>query len=145
MFVTVYADASFNSTNGSGGYGIYMRCDNGVFKRGGYIPRVTNSCAAEMIAILQGIKYAVGTWQDTHAVLVKTDCQAAIHHLLNSTGRFTRYRDEYLSLLREHDISVYLRYVKGHQSDGGVQGWINNECDRLAGKARYRGDRSRGN
>ncbi|KYF56623.1 hypothetical protein BE08_42920 [Sorangium cellulosum] len=81
FWVTCYTDASFGPSGA--GWAVWARCVEGrVVRRGACPGYVTSSLEAELAAIFAGVFVACRTWgARIRGVVVRTDCQAAIHLL----------------------------------------------------------------
>ncbi|WP_437730748.1 RNase H family protein [Sorangium sp. So ce1335] len=145
FWVTCYTDASFGPSGA--GWAVWARCVEGrVVRRGACPAYVTSSLEAELAAIFAGVFVAYRTWgARIRGVVVRTDCQAAIHLLTTDAVRprtqkrwpgAMRLREKILALVKERGIGLDLRWVMGHQASNSVQAYLNRACDKLAAKAR---------
>jgi ribonuclease HI len=110
---------------------------------------VASALDAELSAIFAGIYLAHRAWGDrVRGVVVRTDCQAAIHLLTVASLRqrtqkrnpgAARLREKIRAFAREHGIALDFRWVKGHQTTNTVQAYLNRARDELAAPARSSG------
>ncbi|WP_437955073.1 RNase H family protein [Sorangium sp. So ce119] len=145
FWVTCYTDASFGPSGA--GWAVWARCVEGrVVRRGACPGYVKSSLEAELAAIFAGLFVACRTWgARIRGVVVRTDCQAAIHLLTTDAVRprtqnrwpgAMRLRAKILALVKERGIGLDLRWVMGHQASNCVQAYLNRACDKLAAVAR---------
>ena len=131
LWATVYCDAS-----GNGNWAARVRYDRpphrvmswGESKYNG------NSTAAELNAILQGVKLALETWPELEGVGVRSDCQSAIAlaqwNAKLSKKPFLRSLQEELIRVRG-SVKIRLVWVKGHQNPSkSQQAYLNDWCDK---------------
>lgn len=144
MRVTIIADASWCPQTHVAGYGFWIASDRG--KQGGsgaMRNTVVNNNAAEMMALINGLHHAckTGLVQACDAVLLQTDCQAAIHALVNAETRkhISKTELELVAYFKELQdrvgFNVEFRHVKGHTDGKQPRLFINNKCDEFARKA----------
>lgn len=138
IWTTVHADASFK--DGRGSWAAWVKTSAGRVVRSGACPEyVRNSGHAELAAVFAGIHLAVSAFPHTTAILVRSDCRAALHNLAH---RASPSSDPAVQRLRERirtalgDRHVRIKWVKGHRGGDTVESWVNNACDRLAREAR---------
>ncbi|MGK3992125.1 RNase H family protein [Sorangium sp. So ce1024] len=147
FWVTCYTDASFGPSGA--GWAVWARSVEGrVVRRGACPGYVKSSLEAELAAIFAGVFVACRTWgARVGGVVVRTDCQAAIHLLTTDAVRprtqkrwpgAMRLRAKIQDLVKERGIGLELRWVMGHQPSNSVQAYLNRACDKLATKARKR-------
>lgn len=145
FWVTCYTDASFSHSGA--GWAVWGRCVEGRLVRRGACPGyVKSSLEAELAAVFAGIFLSCQTWgARVRGVVVRTDCQPAIHLLTTDGVRprtqkrwpgAMRLRAKILGLVKERGIGLDLRWVMGHQASNSVQAYLNRACDELAAEAR---------
>lgn len=137
MLVTLYCDASFDSRTRTGGWGVWLRSDEGrIIKAGPCPPYLRFSYEAELSAIFAGLWLACNTWEKTEAVLVRSDAQDALRIIVgrqNAKHRaakrlFFKIKD----LCRDKNVKIIPRWVKGHQAGSNTDAWLNRRVDELA-------------
>lgn len=140
-WATAYTDASFDSNTGEGSWGVYLRHSKAPFKveRGGRCD-VRDSFAAEMHALVVAVALAQVAWPDLKGIGVKTDCKSLLHvarwdskpHRRPDIARL----QSQLQTLLDQGPYLRVRWVKAHQTNRTVQGWVNNRVDRIAKRHR---------
>ena len=134
MFVTVYVDASFCGTTKAYGWAAWVRSDEGR-----YLPSGNGVCVdsveAELRAILYGIKEAVK--QGGKKILLKSDCQAAVDMAKEGAPpskrpKYKELQDDISRLCKSNNVIRDIRWVKGHQGEGSVPGWLNQRVHEMA-------------
>lgn len=141
--MTCYTDASYSKGAG-GAWAVWLRCERGRLVRHGLCPPyVHESNAAELAAIYAGLYLAVSTWGDAVAgVSVRSDSRVALaladpEHRMATDGAARRLQKRIRRLLREHELALDCRWVRGHQPvHAGTHAYLNDRCDRLAKRAR---------
>lgn len=142
MRVTIIADASHCPDTGAAGYGYWIACARG--KLGGDGPIMTTSATstvAEMRALANALHRAVveRLVQVGDAVLLQTDCEAAIKAFDGTRGRLIKEEHEakeYLNSLKvRFNLSFEFRHVKGHSKIKEARYAANNTCDKRARQA----------
>jgi len=134
MWVNIIADASYCPDTNTGGYGFWISSERGKEGGNGILPGIVyNNFAAELMAIIKGVEYALKKRLliTGDALLIQTDCQAAICALENkririSTQEFYLTRD-FKALTK--GIFVEYRHVKGHSREKGDRFKANKICD----------------
>jgi ribonuclease HI len=143
VWVTCYTDASYSDDAG-GAWAVWLRCDRGRLVRSGLCPPyVREANAAELAAIFAGLHLAVTTWGSrVDGVSLRSDSKVALGHAdpeskLSRNSALRRLQERVRSLLREHDLELDCRWVRGHQRvEAGTHAFLNDRCDRLAKRAR---------
>jgi ribonuclease HI len=136
MWVTSYTDASWDQALRAGGWGAYLRSDDGLLERKGPLLAV-DSYMAELVAIEQAVGAVLDAWPHTTGILVVSDCTGAIQALRNdrqprrADARAVRRRVE---AMRDGRHFRY-RWVKGHAGGRTKQSWVNIRADELARQA----------
>lgn len=139
MLTTLYCDASFCPRDRVGGWAIWLRSEEGRHIESGPVPEYCNvSNEAELAAIYAGIYRAITLWGRTEAILVRSDCTAALHWMEQRYEAPTEGgRRLQLLIRRLHDnrmLSLIPRWVKGHQGGDQTEAWLNRRVDRMARK-----------
>ena len=142
MWVTVYADASFDRDDG-GGWGVWVRSERGrIVRRGKCPPYVTTSGQAELAAIYAGLFLALRAWgADVRGFFVRSDSQEALLYLdskapLSRARAVARLQTKIRGLIRP-GVDVHAKWVKGHQKRStGTGAYLNAACDKLAKRGR---------
>lgn len=122
-----YSDGSCDNLNpirpGGAAYIIMDEKENILKKKSkGFIDTTNNR--AELIAIVS----IVNSLPDNSFVTIHTDSEYCIKALLSKSPKKNLDQIElYHNICKEHNISVYFQWVKGH--DGNK---YNGECDRMA-------------
>jgi ribonuclease HI len=143
FWVTCYTDASFRPSGA--GWGVWLRSVLGrVVRQGPCPPYVKSALEAELAAIFAGVYLAWQTWRSSvRGIVVRTDCQTAIDWLSLSQlsakmckkwPGAARLHSKIRSFVRECGIELDMRWVKGHQRTNTTQSYLNNACDKLAGR-----------
>jgi ribonuclease HI len=142
VWVTVYADASFNPVEG-GGWGVWVRSERGRFvRRGKCPPYVKTSGEAELAAIYAGVCLALRAWKgEVRGFFVRSDSQEALFHAVPaaplSRAPAVRRLQQKLRELLGPRIEVHAKWVKGHQKpSNGTAAYLNAACDKLAKRGR---------
>lgn len=137
MLVTLYCDASFCSRTKTGGWAVWLRSDAGRIVRGGACPEyVAHAYEAELAAIFAGVHLALTQWPQTTAVLVRSDCRAALDIMrqqqrVKHPGART-LAGKIQALRTKKRTRLIPRWVKGHQHGEAVDAWLNRKVDALA-------------
>lgn len=135
MLVTLYCDASWNSSKNVGGWAVWLRSSHGRIVRSGECPDYCDSSTvAELAAIFAGLHIATESWADTSKVLVRSDCTGALSAIRNKprVASMVRLHRKISQLKVLSGIAIEDRWVKGHQFSGEVEAYVNNRVDRLA-------------
>lgn len=141
-WITVHADASYNPKTREGGWAVWVRGGGGRIVSSGPCPDyVANAHHAELAAIYAGIHLAVKKFPEVTAILVRSDCQPALHNLQNLQ---VPNRNAVIERLRVKICEaagprlIKTKWVRGHDSGNTRESWVNNACDRMAREARLR-------
>ncbi|MEI7891749.1 MAG: ribonuclease H family protein [Myxococcales bacterium] len=153
MLVTLYTDASYSQSRGSG-WAVWLRSNRGrIVRYGECPPYVSSSHDAELSAIFAGVYLARSSWPDATRILVCSDCKGALDQIAahltrarhSSTARLLTKIDK---LVAGSGVTLDCRWVKGHQNpSNGVGAWLNVRCDalsRLGREARAASKRTKG-
>lgn len=137
MLVTLYCDASFCSSTGAGGYGVWLRSDLGHLVRGGRTPGYcAHAYEAELAAIYAGVYLAATQWPDTHRILVRSDCRGALRLMAGQqTPRHDgaiRLHSRILQTARAHRLELVPKWVRGHRKGPHTDAYINRQVDAIA-------------
>lgn len=149
-YISGYSDASYKATKPykGGGWGIRIRDDNWRITRAGPCPDwVMNSNHVELCGVWAAIYTACTKLNSKLAniVVIKTDNQAVCHWFgwkFDGKYRYPKHPkaaalvQRALELCAEHKVKLVVTWVKGHNGTKTIEGYLNNEVDRLAGKAR---------
>lgn len=139
MRTTIIADASFCPNTKVGGYGFWIANERG--RKGGdgvFKEPVENNIAAEMMALLNGLAHAIhiGLIHKGEAVLIQTDCTPAIDAFKGLRKSVTQQENGLIEwfngFVRDHNLNIEFRHVKGHSNDKANRYVANNICDRKA-------------
>lgn len=161
-FVTLFADASLDDATKASGYGGWAKRDGQTFETSGPLPDAESSTEAEMDAIYRTLQDAIeqGFIKPGDRVLLQSDCLHALciflkvidgtkaanlstkrepHGLPVFPARRARasFREHpavagIAAAMREHQLQLFMRHVKGHQSIDNPRAWVNHRVDRLA-------------
>lgn len=139
MLVTLMTDASFCHDTRAGGYGFWAISERAKLGGGGPLKnRVSGACAAEMMAVVNGLDAArkQGVAETGDHFLVQVDSMDAIARF---NGRVQpNHSDEKDALIalnaftREHGVTVSFRHVKAHSGKKDQRSRANQHCDRRA-------------
>lgn len=143
MLVTLYCDASWSTSHGgTGGWGVWLRSDQGrIIRRGPCPDYCKHVFEAELAAIFAGLHLAVTYWPDTKTIVVRSDCRHAVNIV---TGQQVpkekhraarRLRNKITKLRKRHKVRIIGKWVKGHQPGDKVDAYLNRRVDQLAGEA----------
>lgn len=137
MLTTLYCDASFCPEYFVGGWGVWLRSAHGRHVESGTTPAYCHRAdEAEFAAIYAGVYRAVTRWPATSAVLVRSDCQTALHWMENryqpNAGGGRRLLELITNLQEKHDVRLIPRWVKGHRSGDDTDVYLNRRVDEMA-------------
>lgn len=143
LLVSVFADASYCHDTGAAGWGGWAKSDRGRVYNGGPLKDVYRSVAlAELAAVANALEMAVqsGVAPTGCHVLVQTDNDQVVRYL-NGEGHangmeprrlFERVRNIIRYVLKDHDITLSARHVRGHQGTAVPRNAVNEMCDKKA-------------
>ncbi len=145
MWITLYCDASYKKGFG-GTWAVWIKCDKGRLVNSGDCPSyVDNSISAEMYAAYEGIKQALKKWDDVEGIQINSDCTTVCRafwpwskKIKNASAKFIQERT--LKLLKEKEILVRGKHVKGHQKPTTTRAYINGRCDDMAREERLKNE-----
>lgn len=139
MLTTLYCDASFCPDEMVGGWAIWVRNERARHIEKGPTPEYCNNSAeAELAAIYAGIYRIVTRWPDTTAILVRSDCQAALGW---ATDEFSpkpekksavKLTKKIQLIKREHPVRLIPRWVKAHRKGSETDVYLNRRVDEMA-------------
>lgn len=133
---TVITDASFCPILKVGGWAAWIKGDGGIsIKDGGILPAPDlNSTLAEMMAAGNGIWLAAKA--GATCILIQSDCQAVIHLVEGQTRspKLLAYWQDFMAMPLMAGVKLEARHVKGHGPILDARTWVNNWCDKTAGK-----------
>lgn len=139
MWVTIIADASFCPETKRAGYGYWIASQRGkIGGEGAMSGSVENNIAAEMIALLNGLRAAVSKELILagDCVLLQTDCQPAIDAFLDKRQTISNQElqlvNGYTKFVKRLELKVRFKHVKGHSENTEAKFIVNNICDRNA-------------
>jgi ribonuclease HI len=137
MLTTLYCDASWCPHLLVGGWAIWLRSERGRIVEDGVVPEYcSQSYEAELAAIYAGIYRTLSRWPNTTAILVRSDCETALHLMSNLyQGRHQgarRLATKIHGLQREVGVRLIPRWVKGHQRGTNTDAYLNNRVDEMA-------------
>lgn len=146
MFVTIIADASFDSRYGVGGYGYWIASARGKQPGEGALRgTVVSALQAEMMAVCRALHDAVKLRlvEPGDQVLVQTDCQGAIDFLKRASLKDIGLQHEanrlvwtvFDRLKSVHNLFITFKHVKGHTQLREARFAANRACDARAKKA----------
>ena len=137
MLTTLYCDASFCPHQLVGGWAIWIRSERGRFVENGKTPDYCqNSSEAELVAIYAGIYRTLTRWPETTAILVRSDCTAALdwmvgrHHPKKESGQ--RVANKIQQLKHQRGVRLIPRWVKAHREGSETDVYLNRRVDKLA-------------
>lgn len=135
MLTTLYCDASWYQEERVGGWAVWLRSERGRIVRAGTVPDYCeHAYEAELAAIFAGVYLTTASWPDTSAIVVRSDCDAALK--LMSGRNLPRHQGAHMLTSKISEIQKSIRllpkWVKGHQSGDSTEAWINRKVDRLA-------------
>lgn len=140
MLVTIYTDASYKE--GKGGGAAWIKSDNGTIKMSkAYSAKDVFDAEAKIVYI--AIRHVLKIWKETEVIFVNTDNLELCKYMWDFIDKVpkTEYKKKVVSELKKLCTNAGAKYrfkhVKGHQdSDNGIRAWLNNWCDKKAGKKR---------
>lgn len=137
MLVTLYCDASFCPKTYSGGWAAWLRSERGRIIRSGPTPDYCrHAYEAEIAAIYAGLYLVTRSWPEAEAVLVRSDCTAALHLMQRrreASHRGARRLATKIEGLRiAHGIKLVPRWVKGHRGGEQTDAYLNRRVDEMA-------------
>lgn len=153
VFLSGYADASFNPADKRGGYGVWVRDHEKRVVAGGPCPEwAADSMLAEFWAVCRAVHVAMEKLDRTNAniVVIKSDCQAVVEWFRGERPRVAPRVVEAVvpemvkvfTVMKWADLRLIVKWVKGHQGnrhgngETNVQGWLNNHVDQIARRCR---------
>jgi ribonuclease HI len=133
MKVTVYTDASLRGKKAT--WAVWLRSNKGRIVKSGKCPSwIKDINAAEIFAIYKGAQIAIKKWDATF-LWVRTDSKTAITMLIKKgTIRTREDIQQARGLFQQLDIDAHFKHIKAHGNGETIQSYINNECDRRAGR-----------
>lgn len=137
MFVTLYTDASWDHKARVGGWACWLRSNQGKIVRAGYVPDYcVYAYEAELAAVFAGIWTALQSWDATHTILIRSDCQQALA-LVDGQSAAKHYgacrlQSKLQELRRSSNVRLLTRWVKGHRRSSTTDAWVNNRVDQIA-------------
>lgn len=140
MKVIIVADASFCPTTKCFGYSIAVHSNKRLYTKDGFVDSAPSSAAAEMLATVIAIGYAIekNLIKNSDTVTVYTDCSHVVSRIRGYPVKECLVMQEAHSLLTEllsaHDFRLKVEHVKGHQPSA-MSNWLgrlHNQCDRAA-------------
>ena len=137
MLTILYCDASWYTDERCGGWGVWLKSDQGRVVTSGVIPAyVGRSHEAELAAIFAGIYLAMKEWPNTSRIIVRNDCGAALNLMAGKQLPKPRHVGA-IRLIEKIDqfrpyVKLIPRWVKGHQNTGTTEAWLNQRVDRMA-------------
>lgn len=141
MRVTIIADASYCPNTKAGGWGIWVASERGKHGDGGaFEKQVDGSCAAEMMAVVNGLHRATkyNLAQKGDHILLQTDCQSAIDAFSGKRNIYNKDEAKAKKMLYAIKLKIGLtlsfRHVKGHSKSKEARYVTNNLCDERAKK-----------
>jgi len=144
MLTTLYCDASWATHKQLGGWAVWLRSDEGRIIENGPTPGYcTLSYEAELAAIFAGVHLATTRWPGTEAILVRSDCQQALDLISEKRPPKDKHPgacrlvSKILEARNVANVRLIPRWVKGHQSGGKVDAWLNRRVDILSRRASY--------
>jgi ribonuclease HI len=147
VWVTLYADASFNRAQG-GAWAVWLRSARGRIVRSGKCPPyVRDANSAELAAIYAGVYLACRAWpQVVRGLLVRSDSQTALRLTepssdLSKNPASRALQRKLRALVGAKKLVVQCRWVQGHQpKKRSTAAYLNGACDaRAKGARRTRG------
>lgn len=153
--ITLFTDASYSDQTNMGGAGFWAKGGTtGNVKLEGSFPIMdaASSHHAEFLASMRAIDLLLedpafnellSSGIGCRLVLV-TDCQGTKQLLESGKGKLLAHPDSpcriaydrFKSIQHNLGFQLKVNWVKAHNSDGSPRTWVNNLCDKYAGKAR---------
>lgn len=122
-YITVFADASYCSRTRVCGWAFWIKADTveGTVRRSGVMNNVVNSTDAEILAMVEAIKFVETIDYQDCVINVQSDCMSALDSLRESSkSSFPGSK------------ALVFKHVKGHQGVKGPRSAVNTWCDRTA-------------
>lgn len=141
MSATIIADASYCSRTKAAGYAYWISADRGKH-RGRGAPRIPpqDATVAELMAVVVGIVKATNLQLVCRGetVLIQTDCTSVVG-LINGNRKAREGQEEevfnfYRSHIKQYELHVSARHVKGHTVRKEARFYVNRYCDSQAKK-----------
>ena len=142
MRVTIITDAGFCPQLEVGGYGYWIASERGKKYGGGRIKvdPIINSIAAEMMGMVNGLYVALreSLVLTGDEVLIQCDCIPALQAFQNMRKNITEQElwvvAKMQEVIKDQNLLVNYRHVKGHTSGNQPRLYVNNFCDEKATK-----------
>lgn len=139
MWVSLFTDASVYDQHEAGGWGAWVKSERGRRYGGGAIKvDIKSSNEAEMMAIAKGLALGIktGIIEKGDSVLIQSDNKCAIKNLESGDENHPKDKHKVVAIVnkivKEHDLFLKYRHVKGHMGNGQKRYAVNEICDRLA-------------
>jgi ribonuclease HI len=145
-FITINTDASFNRKNGVCGFAFYIICDFFKITKGGaFKGRASSAMEAELWAManaLHTLEAQADLPEVKKAIIINSDCLWAFRQIsLKSKNEAGRKVAQILKRLRKKTANRWgirpafeFRHVKAHNGTPDARSWVNDWCDKEAGK-----------
>ena len=135
-FITVNTDASYCHKTKVGGWAMWIRGDDFVYKMSGaFKDYVLSSAEAELKAVKKALYVLEKNLHDYDVLIINTDCEGNINkikRLVELREYEKKLNDRIGSTIRPRSVRV--RHVKAHTKVRSARGWINKWCDSNARK-----------
>ena len=134
IICTVNTDASFNSQRGTGGYAIWIRCDEVVVKYWGQFQgKVSDSNECEIKAVVNALSIVLRHNIKCDAVCINCD-NSTLRNAVNHKQVPKRFETEIQKLheLMDKFDKVYAKTIKGHTNKTSPRDYVNRWCDEMS-------------
>lgn len=136
-YVFINSDASYIDQTNEGGFGIWIKTENGLIikKAAKFKEKVYNSYEAELKAVINAVHIITNTIPHTDRLYIICDNLGVVNTInrrLNLNERYDPLYDMLFKMLARFP-KVEARHVKGHQKKlNTAQAFINDWCDKMA-------------
>lgn len=142
--ITINTDASYNPSDNSGGYGIWIKSDFFTIKNHGkFKSKIVDANEAEIKAIVNALKILrskliSNSFPVRFNVLIFNCDNACARNIINRKKYSERFKHEgemLLNLISGFDVS-YAKHINGHKKAINARQYVNNWCDKMSKKYR---------
>ena len=136
--ITLFSDASWCPDTLRGAYACWWKVDGRASRDAGVLKEgVPSSQHAELFAMANGIWLVCKRTNPPAGsrIIAQTDCMAVIHLLTGARRRSADHQQADAKafvhgLLRQQDIRIEFRHVKGHKGNATPRNAVNSWCDK---------------
>lgn len=139
MIVSLFTDASFCPDTQVGGWGCWIKSDRRQFTTGSpFRNLVTGANAAEMRALANGLRAALqfGIAEKGDKIIAQVDNMHVVGLMSGRNykmkGDEREAKEKIERLVRDNDLTLEVRHVKGHATSRGGRNRANGVADRIA-------------